>query len=931
MTLAIALGAVTLVVVLAPVLARVMGRSAGWVLAAALLACAGLVVSLHTPGERLEQVVPWIPSADIMLSLRLDGLSFLFSMVVLVIGAVVMAYSAGYLKEQTPTAFYTLMTFFAASMMLLVLADDIVLLYVAWELTTLCSYLLILRSSPEASAPATRTLLITVAGGLCLLGAVATLWSTTGTTNLTAALSHPAWSQDPVFAGTVAVLVAVAAMTKSAQFPFHSWLPDAMVAPAPVSAYLHAAAMVKAGIYLLMLFAAAASHSSLWSPLLISVGLVTTVMGGVFALQKHDLKQLLAYSTVSQLGLLVVIIGVGTPLAMLAASAHVVAHALFKSAAFMHIGLLEKRFGSRHINDLWGLARSTPWDSAMIILAAASMAGVLPLLGFVSKELILEAALDGPGGWLVAGLLTLGAVFTVAYSAHMVFNTLPGPVVSEPVREGARPMVVAIATTALGGLVLGLAVPLLEPVAVPSAAAAAGVAAEQVGYLALWHGVNAPLMLSLLALALGVVLALWVQRHLDLVERPLLPFTGVQITQRLLTGTIAAGRRVGDLTRSDAISVHLGIPAVALGIGAALLPLTWHGMPTGQTTEPFDVVLLGLVCIGLLAVVSARHRLTAVLSTGIVGFAVALWFYSLGASDVALTQLLVEILTVVIMVLVINRLGRRMLATPGRRRRVLTAVIALGGGTAATLATLTLTGHRGLSPAGEYFLRNAEADTGGTNVVNTILVDYRALDTFGELVVLAIAALSVYALVQARTLVQEPTPTLRLSSLADPHANAIFLTTFGRVLQPVMIIGSFYVLLRGHNAPGGGFIGALVGASALALAYLSGASDDSRWMRLPYLAIAGAGVLVAVGSGLLGFADGSFLRPLHAYLGGQHLTTALIFDVGVYLGVLGVILAAVGLLGRAQPAVSASADSVLDPSTVHPADAPTVEVDGGER
>ncbi|MGD8149366.1 hydrogen gas-evolving membrane-bound hydrogenase subunit E [Ornithinimicrobium sp. Y1694] len=915
MSLALALAAVTAVVLLAPVLAHLMGRSAGWVLGAALVGCAGLVISLHTPGERIDQLVPWIPSADIALRLRLDGLSFLFSLVVLLIGAAVMVYSAGYLKEKKPVAFYTLMTFFAAAMMLLVLADDIVLLYVAWELTTLISYLLILRSAPDAAAPATRTLLITVLGGLCLLGAVALMWSATGTTVLSDALAHEVWAQDPVFAGWVAGLVAIAAMTKSAQFPFHFWLPDAMVAPAPVSAYLHAAAMVKAGIYLLMLFSTAASHSPVWMWMLITVGLITTVMGGIFALQKHDLKQLLAYSTVSQLGLLVVVIAIGTPLAMLAASVHVVAHALFKAAAFMHIGLLEKRFGSRNINDLSGLARSTPWDSAMIVLAAASMAGVIPLLGFVSKELVLESLLEGPIGWLLAGLVTLGAIFTVAYSAHIVLNTLPGRSTQEPKRAGTLPMVVAIGATALAGLGLGLTVGLgvLDPIVAPAAADAAGVARSEITYLALWHGINAPLLLSLTALVLGLAAAYWVWRNLETAARPLIRFSGVEITQQLITGTIASGRRVGDLTRSDAISRHIGIPAVGLGVGALLLPLTWQGLPPGETVQPFDYVLLGIVVLGLILAITARHRLTAVLSTGIVGFGVALWFYSLGAADVALTQLLVEILTVVIMVLVLNRLGRRFLTTPGRRRRILTAVISLGAGTAATLAALTLTGHRGLSPAGEYFLLNVYEDTGGTNVVNTILVDYRALDTFGELVVLAIAALSVFALIQARPLLDEPTPTLRLSSLVDPQDNAIFLTTTGKVLQPLMLFGSIYVLLRGHNAPGGGFIGALVGASALALAYLSSADDNARWMRLPYLAIAGSGIIVAVASGFLGYADGSFLRPLHAYLFGQHLTSALIFDVGVYLAVFGVILAALRMLGRAYPRVAPTADSVAEP------------------
>lgn len=908
MSLALLLGAVALVVLAAPVLAHVMGKAAGWVLAAGLLACAAAVWNLHTPGQTTTQSLPWIPSADIALRLRLDGLSFLFSLVVLIIGAVVMIYSSGYLKEKRPVAFYTLMTFFAAAMMLLVLADDLIVLFVAWELTTLCSYLLILRSSPEAVGPATRTLVVTAGGGLCLLGAVAMIVATTGTTHLTSALADPAWSQDPFFAGVVAVLVAIAAMTKSAQFPFHAWLPDAMVAPAPVSAYLHAAAMVKAGIFLLLLFSAPASHSPIWSPLLITVGLITTVMGGVFALQQHDLKSLLAYSTVSQLGLLVAVIGVGTPLALLAASVHVVAHAMFKAAAFMHIGLLEKRFGSRNINDLWGLARSTPWDSAMIVLASVSMAGIAPALGFVSKELMLESMLEEPTGWLLAGIVTLGAVFTVGYSAHMIFNTLPGQRTSEPHREGAFPLMLAIAITALGGFVLGLGLGLIDDIAAQSAAAASGTSAADLPYLALWHGVNAPLLLSITAIVLGLALSVVVHRNLEAWERQILPFTAIGVVQSFQTGVVDLGRRVGNLTRTDSPARHIAVPAAGLALSAAFLPLLWTGMPQHSPTEWFDVVLLAVIVGGLAVVVTTRSRLTAVIAVGIVGFAVALAFYSLGAADVALTQLLVEILTVVIMVLVLNRLGRRFTQTPGRARRVGGIAVALGAGTAATLAALTFTGHRGLSPAGEYFLVNAEEDTGGTNVVNTILVDYRALDTFGELVVLAIAALSIYALVKARPLADRPAQPIRRSSLTDPVSNAIFLGVSGRILQPVMLIGSFYVLLRGHNAPGGGFIGALIGASALALAYLSAADEESRWMRLPYLLISGAGILVAVGSGFLGLADGSFLRPLHAYLGGQHLTTALIFDVGVYLGVLGVILAALRLLGRVEPRGAADRD-----------------------
>ncbi|MBN9200169.1 MAG: cation:proton antiporter, partial [Microbacterium chocolatum] len=332
--------------VAAPV-ARAAGRAAGWWLALPLVVAAGMLAALGSGSVW----VPWMPTLGVGFGLRLDGLSLLFSLIVLVIGALVLIYSARYLPRGPNASFFVLMTGFAAAMLLLVLADDLVLMFVAWEATTLCSFFLIARSGKDAREPAIRTLLVTAAGGLSLLAAVVVMWVGTGTTRITDVLMSDAWAQ-PGFAIPVALLLAGAVFTKSAQFPFQAWLPDSMVAITPVSAYLHAAAMVKAGIYLALLFSPALAGELVWSGLLITSGLITAVFGAVTALRETDLKALLAYSTISQLGLLVAMIGVGTPEALTAAVVHTVAHALFKAALFMLIGVIDHEAGTRDIREL---------------------------------------------------------------------------------------------------------------------------------------------------------------------------------------------------------------------------------------------------------------------------------------------------------------------------------------------------------------------------------------------------------------------------------------------------------------------------------------------------------------------------------------------------------------------------------------------------
>ena len=905
MSLLIILALTTLLCPAAAVLGRRAGRDAGWPLAAGLLVLAGALVAVWNgrgDADAVSQQIPWMPTLGVTFHLRLDGLGLFFGLIVLVIGAVVIGYSARYLAKGSHSAFYTLMTFFAAAMLGLVLADDVVLLFVMWEFTTLCSFLLIARSGPHAKDPAIRTFLVTMAGGLCLLAAVVAMWVATGTTRLSDILVDDVWSTSPGFAAFVAVLIALAAFTKSAQFPFHAWLPDAMVAITPVSAYLHAAAMVKAGIYLMLRFSTALSEVPVWNVLLISVGLFTALMGAVFALQRNDLKELLAYSTVSQLGFLTATIGIGTSYAVVGAVVHVAAHALFKSALFMSLGVVDHQAGSRDIRKLSGLARTMPVTAVVMTLAAVSMAGVVPLFGFVSKEAMFKAMAESPAPtaavWLVGAVAVLAASFTFAYSARMIITIFPGRPAQDPPKEASAAFLAPVALVSVAGLVLGLAGVLAEPLLGAAAAAVAGPDAEP--HLGLWHGLAPELYMSLAVFTLGTILVL-ARRSVDrLLDRELSPITGVGTVEALRGGSVALGAWIGGLTRADAPYRHL-VPPVVVLVALTVVGVFTVDVPPlhGDVTRPLDWVLLGVVLVGVLLALGVRSRIALVTIIGVVGFAVALWFYELGAADVALTQLLVEILTVVVIVLLLNRLPSTFHRT-GKRRSTTAAVVAVLAGTSAAVATWALTGRRGLSDAGQYFLAEAKTETGGSNVVNTILVDFRALDTLGELTVLGVAGIAIVVALESRGLLPKlhsPITEPPGSPISDARDNTMVLRVTERLLGPVIVVLSLFFLLRGHYQPGGGFIAALIGAAGISLVYLSAQDDRVSRLGVPYVKLIGAGVAVAVVVGLLGLAEGSFLRALHFDVFGVAITTALFFDVGVYLAVVGVILAAVSRLG----------------------------------
>lgn len=903
-------------------LRKATGRNSGWVLALFLFGAAGLLLraaftapGAGTPGmEAIYQSVPWMPSLGVSFAFRLDGLALVFSLLVLLIGAAVLIYSTRYLGKSDPGSFYLLMSIFAAAMLLLVLTDDLVVLFVAWEITTLCSYLLIARSGPQGRDPAIRTLLVTVAGGLSLLTAVAMLIAKTGTTQISVILSDLSWTEDSVFTGFIAVLIAGAVFTKSAQFPFQSWLPDSMVAIAPVSAYLHAAAMVKAGIYLALRFSPALHDVAVWQILLITCGLVTALLGAFTAVRRNDLKELLAYSTMSQLGLLVTLVGVGTPAALTAAVVHTIAHALFKAALFMTVGIVEHEAGTRDRRELAHLNMKMPFTAGAAALAALSMAGVPLTLGFISKESLITSLVDAPFAVPLVVVVTAGVVLTsmmtFAYSARYVLALLPGRP-GKKIAEASSAFFLAPVVLAVLGLIFGLLPALLNTLVGRAAGSTIGEATA--AHLAIWHGVNLPLALSALIIASGVVLVLQRERVDQALSRFHSPVSGLAAVESIRSAVFGIGKWIGVAAGSASLRRHLAIPIVCMIAIAGVGIIGLDGLPDriDNHTNAMDWVLVGLIAAGVLGAMTTRNRISVVVVLGVTGYAVALWFFSLGASDVAMTQLLVETLTLCVLILVVRRLPLKFPAD-SRRSKVFSAVIAVGAGLATFLGVWSLTGRRELSDAANWYLNNAAPESGGENIVNTILVDFRALDTLGELTVLGVAGLSVAALLQARA----PSPMVKVPSggknpLDDPWANAVFFRAIARVMLPIVVLISIVLLFRGHYEPGGGFIGALVGGAGFALLYLAADNNEPRSLRLPYLVLIGGGILVGAATGFTGYLEASYLKPVHFEVIGVHMTTSMIFDVGVYLAVVGVILASFNLLGKSS---SPNDDPPLEPA-----------------
>ncbi|EFM43356.1 NADH-ubiquinone/plastoquinone (complex I) family protein [Corynebacterium accolens ATCC 49726] len=919
MTLLFAVLLAALAVILAPVTVKVMDRQAGYPLAVLFLIAAVLIAkdfSAIAAGEELSFQATWVrdfiaPGVDVSFALRGDALSIFFAMLALVIGAVVLTYSAAYLpKNEGNTSFYTLMTAFTLSILLLVLANDVVVLFLAWELVSLASFMLIARSGSGGEAGSQRTLILTFIGGLTLLTALGIAAVTTGSTTISEILASSVWDDRPGVTASVAVLIAASAFTKSAQFPFHFWLPEAMAAATPVSAFLHAAAVVKAGIYLLIRFSTVFYDVAVWNWVLIVVGMGTAVMSAVFAVQKTDLKKLTAYSTVSHLGWIVATIGVGTPFAIGAALVHTLAHALFKSSLFMLIGVIDHEAGSRDIRRLGPLWNKMPWTFGSVVIGAASMAAVPPLLGFVSKEGMLTAFEDAPiggaGQAILLAVAGIGAFFTFTYSAKIVFGAFfDGPRSMDDVHEAPVALWLPAALPGFMSLPLVFVLGIFDE---PLEHAVAAVGMETHSHLAVWHGINVPFIISILVLVAGIA-GLFARKKMwpAFEGRNFMPRSGNELLQSLQDGCAKLGQVLGKMSDSHNPSRHI-LPIVIVVIvlaGTTLFGEGVDGVPLQPRVDgldnPWDLLPLGIIALSVFGLVRTKNRLTGAVMIGIAGTGVTLQMFLLGAPDVALTQFMVEALSVVVMMMVLRYLPETFQPVTDKSRRVGSIVIAVLAGIAAFLGVWGLMGRHERSDLALWYLDEAPDITGGDNVVATIIVEFRALDTLGELSVLGMAAVVIAAI--TTTLPRFPFSSgTRPAPFGQSQLNSVPLRKGINIVIPLLIIMSVIVFFRGHNSSGGGFPAALIMGAAIGLTYLSRGSDEIVFGRMTPVHLTGIGIITALLAGFIGywhdgFGNGGFLTALHGEAFGQHWTTSLIFDLGIYLAVLGMLTMAINALG----------------------------------
>ncbi|HEV7733018.1 MAG TPA: hydrogen gas-evolving membrane-bound hydrogenase subunit E [Candidatus Binatia bacterium] len=731
-------------------------RGLAWANGIVVALTLALAIALGGPalvGDAAVVSLPWVPGLGLGLSLRLDGLALLFALLILGIGLLVVVYARFYLAaDEALPRFYASLLLFMAAMLGIVTSDNLLLLVVFWELTSVASFLLIgfWDRDAAARAGAWQALMVTGMGGLALLAGVLVLGAAAGTFELSALRAHADQVRSLPAAHLALALILLGAFTKSAQVPFHFWLPSAMAAPTPVSAYLHSATMVKAGIFLLARLSPIFADTLLWHTAVIGVGATTMLVGGWAALRHTDLKRLLAYSTVSQLGLITMLYGLGTEAASVAATFHVLNHATFKAALFMIAGIVDHEAGTRDLARLGGLVHTMPRTTVLACLAAAAMAGIPPLNGFVSKEMFYESALDGPL-WLPI-LSVVGSTLTAAYTLRFVMGAFFGRPADPSVHAHEAPagLRLPVEVLVLVCLAVGIAPSLVaEPLV--TAAASAVVGAPVHPHLALWHGLTPALGLSAVGLLAGA--ALWAARR-GTARTALPPRFGRTagemydvVVRGLLHGAhvVTDGLQNGSLRRYVVVVLGCTVTLIALGIGGdadvVRLPMT---------TAPIAAWLLTLVT-PIAAVATAvlyRRRWPSVLALGAVGLFVALYFAWLSAPDLVLTQLLVESVTTILLVLVLFFLPKETHTREPRRRLAFDATVAAIVGSGVTAVAYGVM-RRPFESISRYHLAHSLPDGGGANVVNVILVDFRGYDTLGEITVLAIAAIGIVALLQA--------------------------------------------------------------------------------------------------------------------------------------------------------------------------------------
>lgn len=870
-------------------------------------------------GEAVCVQQQWLPTLGVNLNFCLDGLSFLFALLILGIGLLVIIYAYYYLHAGEKIArFFSSLMLFMGAMLGLVMSSNLLLMLMFWELTSLASFLLIgfWIHRADARSGARLALAVTGGGGLALLAGILLLGHMVGSFELEQVLAAKETVQAHVLYPLCLNLILLGAFTKSAQFPFHFWLPRAMAAPTPVSAYLHSAAMVKAGLFLMARLYPVLSGSDWWFYLVTFTGLTTLLLGAIMALFQHDLKGLLAYSTISHLGLTTMLFGIGSDLAPVAAIFHIINHATFKASLFMAAGIIDHETGTRDMRELSGLLRYMPHTALLAMVASSAMAGVPLLNGFLSKEMFfaetLRQQLLGSFSWLIPGLATFAAVFSVAYSLRFIHDVFFGPKPDKlpvyPPHEPSRIMRVPVEVLVFLCLLVGM-LPAYSVSGLLASAAQASLGHELPEYsLTIWHGLNMPLIMSAVAMVGGILLYTF-RAPLFVWYDGLPAVNGLEIFRSTL-----------DSTKSFVTRRVLGSHEAALQRFSALVfvslcvLLVWKLSPMSSLggTEPLSpadpVTVVGLLAMALAALLTVfyhRYRLLSLVTLSLVGLVTAMLFARFSAPDLALTQLVVEVVTILLMLLVLNFMPEKTPVESTSMRRLRDFCIALAcGGLVAMLTYAVLS--RPIESVADYYLANSLSGGGGANVVNVILVDFRGFDTFGEITVLVITAVAIAALLNGLRMPYRNTD--RFGRPWDAHGDYLMVRILARLMLPLALLVSVFIFLRGHNEPGGGFIAGLVTAVALVLLEVSsGQKWVQRRIRLNYRRLAVSGIFVAALTGMASWWFGKpFLTSAHGtvslpLLGEIELTSALPFDLGVYFSVVGstlLILSVLGSLGR---------------------------------
>ncbi len=709
-------------------------------------------------GETLVLSMEWVPSLGMSLTFVVDGLSMLFALLVTGIGTFVLIYAGGYLKGHPDLVrFHLAILAFMVSMLGLVLADGLFTLFVFWELTSITSYLLIgfNHTDLEARKSARQGLFVTVAGGLALMAGLAMLGVAGGSWSLAELNAMDDVLREHDLYTPLLICLLLGAFTKSAQFPFHFWLPNAMAAPTPVSAYLHSATMVKAGIYLLARLQPGLGGTEMWTVTLSVVGALTMFTGAFLAIRHTNIKKLLAYSTVMALGTLTMLLGIGTEGAMIAFVTFLLAHSLYKGALFMVAGILDHETGTKDVTAMGGLRPLMPITAVIAMVAALSLAGVPPLFGFIGKELMFESVLDASAWrWLVVLLAFSAAILTIAVAAIIALRPFFGQRRQTPrvAHEAPASMLLGPAVLATLSLLLGL-LPALAGTGLLTAAASAVVGAPVEVKLSLWHGINLPLLMSVVSLVLGYLLfQRWdrVRARLARLD-PLIARGPESGYDAFMDGVVVVSEWQTRILQNGYMRNYILVMIVTLIalIGNSLLLRHSPQLAFDLDVQFHEAIVVGTMVLGALFAAISRSRLGAVVSVGIMGFSIALTFILFSAPDLGITQLLVETLTVILLVLVLFRLPRfSSLSTPIERVRDMAVAGSLGG--LITLLVLTSWSIDQFVPISDYMIANSAPLAYGRNIVNVILVDYRSLDTLGEIFVLALAAIGVFAMLKLR-------------------------------------------------------------------------------------------------------------------------------------------------------------------------------------